>query len=119
MAFLLEKLKDIFILSRSELKEDHINLQPSKILEAAEMGHIKDVKNLLQRVIDVNFTSQSGLQLTSLHYASKNNHIEIVELLLQSGAAINTTALCFYLWTSGSCEKTSGKSCKIADSKRR
>ena len=67
-------------------KENVINLRPSKILEAAEMGHIQDVKNLLQRGIDVNFTCQNVLQMTSLHYASKNNHIEIVELLLQSGA---------------------------------
>ena len=57
------------------------------------MGQIQDVKNLLQRGIDVNFTCQNVLPMTSLHYLSKNNHIEIVELLLQSGgAAINANA---------------------------
>ena len=56
MAYLFEKLKDIFTLSRSDSNQDHINLHPRRILEAAEMGHIQDVKNLLQRGIDVNYS---------------------------------------------------------------
>ena len=53
-----------------------------KVLVAAEMGHIDIVKELLEKGVDVNCSSPNG-HLTSLHYATKNVHVEIINLLLQ------------------------------------
>ena len=51
-----------------------------KVLVAAEMGHIDIVKELLEKGVDVNCSSPNG-HLTSLHYATKNVHVEIINLL--------------------------------------
>ena len=63
----------------------------SKIHEAAAKGEISEVKHLLKggflRRPDVEAKDSNGM--TALHHAARNGHIEVVRLLLDSGATVD------------------------------
>jgi len=58
-----------------------------ELIEATKRGDIQDVISLLERGVNINAKDNNGL--TSLHYASYLEHLEIVILLLEAGANIN------------------------------
>jgi len=57
--------------------------------EAAEKGDIDVVKQHISNGVDVNIISDSVLNYTALHWASSFLNVEVVELLLVSGANVN------------------------------
>jgi ankyrin repeat protein len=64
---------------------DPVTFFPVLLGEAAQKS-IESVKVLLNQGFDVNASSEKG---SALHQASKEGRIEIVQLLLESGAAVN------------------------------
>ena len=63
----------------------HIRL--IELIEAIEKGDIEAVKQHLAAGTDVNAKTGSGW--TPLHYAAREGHKEITDLLLTSGADVN------------------------------
>jgi len=57
--------------------------------EAVEKGDIDVVKQHISNGVDVNIISDSVLNYTALHWASSLLKVEVVELLLASGANVN------------------------------
>ena len=57
------------------------------IWDAAAKGNIEAVKYHLAAGVDVNSNGYRGF--TPLHYAARNGHKEIVELLIAKGADVN------------------------------
>ncbi|XP_062566038.1 ankyrin repeat domain-containing protein 39-like [Saccostrea cucullata] len=57
------------------------------IWSAALNGDYVEVQKHLEKGENANVTDSSGY--TALHYASRNNHLNICELLLKSGADVN------------------------------
>ncbi|XP_013419676.1 ankyrin repeat domain-containing protein 39-like [Lingula anatina] len=57
------------------------------IWSAAMDGDVKKVADYLNKGGDVNTQDNSGY--TALHYASRNGHLAVCELLLTSGASVN------------------------------
>ncbi len=60
------------------------------LLQAAKLGQITRIRDLLARGIDVNAVDQRGF--TPLMWASANGNVEVVNLLLQSGAIASKRA---------------------------
>ncbi|HCO95235.1 MAG TPA: hypothetical protein DIU00_15005 [Phycisphaerales bacterium] len=60
---------------------------PKTLHEAAKSGKIADVKSFISKCADVNAKDASGR--TALHYAARNGHKEIVEVLLEHGVDVN------------------------------
>ena len=64
---------------------------PLKLRKASEHGHGAAVQSLLEHHAStdgfVNVTDEDGR--TSLIYASRNGHLDVVQLLLAQGAAVN------------------------------
>lgn len=58
----------------------------SPVADAAQAGDVDQVRTLLQQGADVNAAQPDGL--TALHWASMNNHGEIVDVLLYAGATV-------------------------------
>ena len=54
---------------------------------AAMNGHLKCVRVLLEKGVDINITNNNGL--TSFHYAAGHKHLNIIEVLLESGIDMN------------------------------
>jgi len=74
---------------RSEVKKSRKGLKeisPQAYLEAVEKGDIKKVTALLDAGLDVNTISEND---GALKKAVKENHIEIVRLLIERGADVN------------------------------
>ncbi|XP_077996621.1 uncharacterized protein LOC144449941 isoform X2 [Glandiceps talaboti] len=57
-----------------------------ELLIAAGSGNIEKVKSCLENGYGVNDTNESWENKTSLHYAAKNQHLDIFKLLLDAGA---------------------------------
>jgi ankyrin repeat protein len=72
------------------------NQRPTKenvsLFEAAKHGDVGAVKKLLSQGAQPNFFYHPDEQKNALHVASENGHEEIVDLLLQSGAVVNSVA---------------------------
>lgn len=62
------------------------------LMLAARSGKISTVKALIHADADVNTGLNSGLEV-ALHYAVRSRSVECVELLLESGAAVNPLTL--------------------------
>lgn len=68
------------------------------LIEAAEIGNIKEVEALLSQGADVNIKSGSGFRVSgdwlndndALYRASEGGHTDVVRLLLGKGAKVNT-----------------------------
>ena len=59
------------------------------LLTAVEYGQLEIVKQLLkEQVVDLN-ASQARSKLTALHLATKNDHLEVIQLFLDHGAQPN------------------------------
>ena len=56
----------------------------SPIHAAAQLGHLKTVRVLIESGVDKD--AKDFLEETALHKASSNGHLEVIELLLQAGA---------------------------------
>jgi ankyrin repeat protein len=59
------------------------------IHDAAEKGDLQKIKTLLRDNPDLVSSKDVGLGRTPLHWAAIKGHIEVVELLLANGAAVN------------------------------
>lgn len=59
------------------------------IWQATLDNDLSRVKKLLNNGCDINSTDSSGY--TALHYAARNNHIDIVRFLISNGACVNCT----------------------------
>lgn len=59
----------------------------NQFIEAARLGDLKKVKNLLTQGAEINYQDVSGS--TALHWSVNNNHFETVTYLLQNGASVN------------------------------
>ncbi|XP_077997116.1 putative palmitoyltransferase ZDHHC13 [Glandiceps talaboti] len=64
-----------------------------EFLIAAGSGNIEKVKSCLENGYGVNDTNESWAYKTSLHYAAKNQHLDIFKLLLDAGAERDNTDL--------------------------
>ena len=65
-------------------------IEPQNIWNAADEGNIEEVKQHLDSGIDVNAKNQFGG--TPLHFAAKQGHMKIAELLTAQGAKVNAKA---------------------------
>ncbi len=59
------------------------------VADAAERGDLEEVRALLRRGADVNTAQSDGM--TALHWAARNNDVEIVKTLLYAGATFRAT----------------------------
>ncbi|XP_077996945.1 histone-lysine N-methyltransferase EHMT2-like [Glandiceps talaboti] len=75
-----------------------------EFLIAAWSGNIEKVKSCLENGYGVNDTNESWMNNTSLHYAAKNQHLDIFKLLVDAGARRNNIDL-IYAVESGDIEK--------------
>ncbi|XP_077997112.1 uncharacterized protein LOC144450383 [Glandiceps talaboti] len=68
---------------------------PDDLIDAVKSGDIEKVKFYLDNGYDVNSKDDSlfGENKTSLHYAAKNQHLDIFKLLLDVGAERDNTDL--------------------------
>ena len=57
------------------------------LMEAAKVGDIETVKDLVKRGADLEAKSEKGK--TALHYAAANGHVVVVTLLLEQGATVD------------------------------
>ena len=63
--------------------------QEDKFIAFAANGEFDKIENYIKKGINVNARNKS--KWTALAYACKYNHLEIVKLLVDSGANVNTT----------------------------
>lgn len=56
---------------------------------AAYFGRVETVKYLIEQGAEVNMPAQNHAQVTPLHSAVANEHIEVATILLQNGANVN------------------------------
>jgi hypothetical protein len=63
----------------------------SSIWEAAQLGNVNRLQYFVDKGTDMSIRDDGGY--TSLHYASRNGHLEAVRLLLRSGANPNAVTL--------------------------
>ena len=61
------------------------------LLAAARSGSVPAVRLLLARGVDVN-AAEAGQQTTALMWAAAENHLDVVELLIEAGADVNRQA---------------------------
>jgi len=59
------------------------------VADAAERGDLEEVRALLRQGADVNTAQSDGM--TALHWAARNNDVEIVKTLLYAGATFRAT----------------------------
>ena len=57
------------------------------IWQAALDNDLSRIKQLLDKGFDINSTDSSGY--TALHYAARNNHVDLVRFLISNGACVN------------------------------
>src|SRR5678815_4571392 len=61
------------------------------LLEASRTGDAAMMDLLLARGVDVN-AAEAGQQTTALMWAAAENHLDVVELLIEAGADVNRQA---------------------------
>ena len=82
--------KDSFNNKKFNLNQIEIGaMQESPLFWAAENGHKKSVKVLIDCGADVNFVNDAGI--TALMSASQNGHAQSVKVLIENGANVNFT----------------------------
>jgi sRNA-binding regulator protein Hfq len=83
--------------SNTKTKENQVALDSGKdivkaskfsLIQAAEKGHLEEVKRILDEGADGNTKDDDGQ--TALMKAAKEGHVEIVKLLLNKGANVNS-----------------------------
>jgi uncharacterized protein len=81
----------IFITREEEFYMESINTVDrhghTPLIDAAKVGDIVLVKDLLEKNVDLEGKSHKGK--TALHYAAANGKVEVVRMLLQKGADAN------------------------------
>ena len=74
------------------LSKDNSFDSSSALLQAATIGQTNVVRELLQQPgININWQDPDSQNLTALHGACRNGHLEIVKLLVEHGAFIEAT----------------------------
>lgn len=75
---------------RPELNPSQQRQAPSALVFAAQRGDLAEVQRLLASGEDVNQVDPSSMR-TALHWAAKNNNLELMDALLKAGAMIEAT----------------------------
>ena len=85
--------------SNTNLARSTYNFSKRPLLEAAAMGNVPLVKRLLELGADIDETGDTmlsgGSQSTALHFAIRQNHSNVCQLLLEAGANPNIMAFGF------------------------
>ncbi len=65
----------------------YLSKRDKQLLEAAQKGHLEQVKTLLRKKADVNAKDKNGQ--TALMAAARRGHLDVVKLLIDKGADVN------------------------------
>lgn len=81
------------IISRNNGLSNDVSFDSSSALsKAATVGQTRVIRELLQQPgIDINWQDPDSGRCTALHRACKNGHLEVVKMLVEHGASIETT----------------------------
>ena len=85
--FLLEKGADANTVC--EIENEHIDISPTPLMNAAYRGNTNIINMLLENGADINYTTDYGM--TALMYAASFNQFEAAKILLENNADTSVT----------------------------